>query len=119
ATRSRFGRTIVLYSDRHVRDLGYVDEFRAMEDEGFLFLPTITGDEPEDAWAGLRGRVGRFLEPDAYAELTGAPLDPARCQVFLCGNPQMVVDVQEQLAPLGFKRHRKREPGQLHMEKYW
>lgn len=118
-TRARFGRTIILYSDRHVRDLGYVEEFRSLEDEGFLFLPTITGDEPPDAWDGLRGRVNRFLEPAAYEELTGKPLTPERCQVFLCGNPQMIVDVQEALAGLGFQRHRKRDPGQLHMEKYW
>lgn len=119
SARARFGRTIILYSDRHVRDLGYVEEFRSQEDEGFLFLPTITGDEPPDAWDGLRGRVHRFLEPAAYEELTGKPLTPERCQVFLCGNPQMIVDVQEALRPLGFQRHRKRDPGQVHMEKYW
>ena len=119
STRARFGRTIILYSDRHVRDLGYLEEFRAMEDDGFRFFPTITGDEPAEAWEGLRGRVNRFLEPETYEQLTGQPLTPERCQVFLCGNPQMVVDVQEMLSPLGFQRHRKREPGQLHMEKYW
>ena len=119
ASRERFGRTIILYSDRYVRDLGYVDEFRSMEDDTFRFLPTITGQEPVEAWDGLRGRVSRFLEPGAYEELTGEPLTPERCQVFLCGNPQMIVDVQESLTALGFQRHRKRDPGQLHMEKYW
>ncbi|MDG1985736.1 MAG: ferredoxin--NADP reductase, partial [Planctomycetota bacterium] len=99
STRARFGRTIILYSDRHVRDLGYLEEFRAMEDEGFRFFPTITGDEPAEAWEGLRGRVNRFLEPETYEQLTGQPLTPERCQVFLCGNPQMVVDVQEMLSP--------------------
>ncbi len=119
SARARFGRTIILYSDRYVRDLGYVEEFREMEDESFRFFPTITGQEPADAWDGLRGRVNKFLEPEAYEALTGKPLSPDRCQIFLCGNPQMIVDVQEKLAPLGFQRHRKRDPGQLHMEKYW
>ena len=119
--RARFGRTILLYSDRYVKDLGYLDEFRELEreDPTFHFFPTITGPEPEEAWAGLRGRVNTFLVPDKYEALTGKPLTPERCQLFLCGNPQMIVDVQEALTPLGFQRHRKRDPGQLHMEKYW
>lgn len=119
--RSRFGRTILLYSDRYVKDLGYLDEFRqlAEEDPDFLFFPTITGKEPEEAWSGLRGRVQTHLVPEAYEALTGRPLTPERCQMFMCGNPQMIVDVQEALEPLGFKKHRKRDPGQLHMEKYW
>jgi ferredoxin--NADP+ reductase len=119
--RSRFGRTILLYSDRYVKDLGYIDEFRALEqeDETFLFFPTITGPEPEEAWSGLRGRVQTHLVPAAYERLTGKPLSPERCQLYLCGNPQMIVDVQSALEPLGFKKHRKRDPGQLHMEKYW
>ncbi|MEM6673187.1 MAG: ferredoxin--NADP reductase [Planctomycetota bacterium] len=119
--RARFGRTVLLYSDRYVKDLGYIDEFRALEHEDptVLFFPTITGLEPEEAWGGLRGRVQMHLAPEAYETLTGKPLTPERCQLFLCGNPQMIVDVQAALEPLGFKKHRKRDPGQLHMEKYW
>jgi len=119
--RARFGRTILLYSDRYVKDLGYIDEFRALEQDepNFLFFPTITGPEPEEAWGGLRGRVNKHLVPDVYEALTGKPLTPERCQVFLCGNPQMIVDVQSTLEPFGFKKNRKRDPGQLHMEKYW
>lgn len=121
AHAKKFRRTILLYSDRHVRDLGYIEEFQelAARDSSFLFLPTITGKEPESAWTGLRGRVQQHLEPNAFESLTGAPLAPGRCQVFLCGNPKMVVEMQERLEALEFKRHRKREPGQLHLEKYW
>lgn len=119
--RSRFGRTILLYSDRHVHDLGYVEEFTelAANDDSFVFLPTITGNEPEEKWSGLRGRVQTHLVPEAYEALTGKPLTPERCQVFLCGNPKMILDVQENLGAFGFQKHKKREPGQLHMEKYW
>jgi len=119
--RARFGRTILLYSDRYVKDLGYIDEFRELADgdESLLFLPTITGPEPDEAWSGLRGRVNTYLVPDSYERLTGKPLTPDRCQLFMCGNPQMILDVQAALEPIGFKKNRKRDPGQLHMEKYW
>lgn len=119
--RARFGRVLLFYSDRNVADLGYVDEFRALEreDPAFRFFPTITRKRPDEHWDGLTGRVQTLLTPERYLELTGAPLSPERCQVFLCGNPQMIVDLQASLEDLGFVRHRKREPGQLHMEKYW
>lgn len=115
----RFGRVVMMYSDRYAKDLGHVDEFRAMEAQGerFRFLPTVTREE--GPWDGLRGRVQQHLKPDAYEELTGKPLTPDRVQVFLCGNPAMIKDVQETLEGIGFAKHKKREPGQLHMEKYW
>ncbi len=121
AQRSRFGRTILIYSDRYVHDLGYIEEFQEMaaEDDSFLFFPTVTGDVPEDQWDGLRGRVQNHLEPAAYEALTGGSLTKDRCQVFLCGNPLMVKTVQASLEDLGMTRHKKREPGQIHMEKYW
>ncbi|QDV06880.1 Ferredoxin--NADP reductase [Planctomycetes bacterium Poly30] len=119
--RARFGRTILFYSDRYLKDLGYLDELQRMadEDDSFLFFPTLTGDVAESEWSGLRGRVQKHLAPAAYEALTGKPLTKERCQVFLCGNPKMVATVQEDLEALGMARHRKREPGQIHMEKYW
>ncbi|MEC8495708.1 MAG: ferredoxin--NADP reductase, partial [Planctomycetota bacterium] len=121
STRERFGRVLLFYSDRNSEDLGYLEEFRALEAGGshFRFFPTITRMRDDEEWSGLTGRVQQHLTPAAYEALTGAALDPARCQVFLCGNPQMVVEVRQALEELDFKRHRKREPGQLHMEKYW
>lgn len=117
----RFGRVVLLYSDRYVHDLGYVEEFEefAAKNDRFLFFPTITGDVPEADWSGLRGRVQTFLTQEAYEGLTGAPLTRERCQVYLCGNPKMVIDVQASLEGYGFAKHKKREPGQIHVEKYW
>ncbi len=117
----RFGRVILLYSDRYVHDLGYIEEFEALakKNDRFHFFPTITGDVPESDWAGLRGRVQTFLTQEAYERLTGKPLTPDRAQVYLCGNPKMVIDVQASLEGYGFVKHKKREPGQIHMEKYW
>jgi ferredoxin--NADP+ reductase len=119
--RARFGRTILVYSDRFVHDLGYIDEFNALaeKDDTFHFFPTVTGDVPSSEWSGLRGRVQTHLKGDAYEALTGRPLTKDRCQVFLCGNPAMVATMQENLESIGMARHKKREPGQIHMEKYW
>lgn len=118
---SRFGRVVLLYSERFVKDLGHYDEFlaRTEEDSRFLFLPTVTREERGDHWRGLHGRVNVHLAADAYKEITGGDLTPARCQIYLCGNPDMIRDVQGDLEARGFRKHRRREPGQLHVEKYW
>jgi ferredoxin--NADP+ reductase len=121
-TRERYGRVLLFYTDRTRPDLGYVDEFAALaarEPDRFLFLPSLTREPVDSPWTGLRGRVQHLLTAERYLTLTGAPLTPERCQVFLCGNPQMILEVQGQLEALGFRKHRKREPGQLHIEKYW
>lgn len=120
-TRKRFRRVILMYTDRTRPELGYVEEFEALakRDPGFVFLPSLTREPEGSPWRGLRGRIQHFLTPAKYQELTGKPLTPERCQVFLCGNPQMIVEVQTQLEQHGFRKHRKKEPGQLHIEKYW
>jgi len=120
-TRERYRRVVLMYTDRTRPDLGYVEEFEALarRDKDFIFLPSLTREPAGSGWEGLRGRLQQFLTPDQYLELTGEPLLPERCQVFLCGNPQMIVEVQAQLEQHGFKKHRKKEPGQLHIEKYW
>lgn len=115
----RFRRIVLVYSDRTPADIGHAEEFEALaaEREGFTFLPTLT--RADDAWDGLRGRVQGHLAPEAFTALLDAELDPERVQVFLCGNPEMVTQVVADLDALGFKKHRKREPGQVHFEKYW
>ncbi len=121
-TWERFGRILLFYTDRTQPELGYVEEFRELERTRpgrFQFLPSLTREPAGSSWNGLRGRIQHFLTPEAYRELTGAPLAPERCQVFLCGNPTMILEVQAQLEQHGFRKHRKKEPGQLHIEKYW
>jgi hypothetical protein len=39
--------------------------------------------------------------------------------VLLCGNPAMIQDMQVTLESEGFKLHKKRDPGNIHFEKYW
>jgi len=62
--------------------------------------------------------LARFNE--AMAEETeDKPLDPERCHVFLCGNPEMIQTCREPLEQLGFVVHSRARPGNLHFERYW
>ena len=117
----RWKRCVLLESAQTAADLGYRAELEriARRDPGFAYHPTLTREPERSPWPGLRGRIQSFLEPDAFQRLSDHPLDPARWQVLLCGNPEMIASVTELLARSGFRRHRRREPGQIHAERYW
>ena len=91
----------------------------ARESADFSYHPTLTREPPESGWRGLRGRVQDSLSPEAFQRLTQEPLVPTRWQVMLCGNPGMIASVTAQLSDLGFQRHHRRSPGQIHTERYW
>jgi ferredoxin--NADP+ reductase len=116
-------RKLVLFDGcRLVRDLGYLDEFNhhAAHDPSLLYLPTVTREPDSTDWPGLRGRVTTYLEPDAFKKLTGEPLTPENCSVFLCGNPAMIDQIEASLTEIGFAVNNRECPdGTLHFERYW
>lgn len=118
---ARWRRCLLLESARTAADLGYRSELERIvrEDPSFSYHPTLTREPQPSAWPGLHGRLQSLLEPDAFQRLSQLPLDPARWQVLLCGNPEMIASVTELLSRFGFRRHRRREPGQIHTERYW
>ncbi|RMF77912.1 MAG: ferredoxin--NADP reductase [Planctomycetota bacterium] len=115
---NRWRRAVIINGVRHARDLAYREELEtyAREDPNFTYIPVVSRD---DDWPGVRGRVPATLEAETYLKLVGAPLDPGQCHVYLCGNPQMIDDVEAMLLKRGFKTHKKREPGNIHLERYW
>lgn len=117
----RWRRCVVVHGARNVSELGYRDELtaRAAGDPSLTYLPLVTREPEGAAWTGLRGRVQSVLEGDAWARAVGAPLDPASWHVFLCGNPEMIDDLDARLKALGFTHHRRSAPGNLHFERYW
>ena len=59
------------------------------------------------------------MEAGAYEAIVGAPLDPLSTHVYLCGNPDMVQDLRQQLLGLGFSLATRTHKGNLHVERYW
>jgi ferredoxin--NADP+ reductase len=120
APEPRWSRAVVIHGVRHPEELGYRSEIeaRARTDARVTYVPVVSRATTTE-WSGLAGRVQRVLEPDAFRAATGETLAPDRHHVFLCGNPDMIRDVRAQLEPLGFRLDTVREPGALHLEKYW
>jgi ferredoxin--NADP+ reductase len=115
-------RFAVIHGARYSQDLGYRSElFHLQRDHrNFLYLPVITRPEADpEPWQGATGHLQEFWRTSPLARAWGAPPTPADTDFFLCGNPGMVEAMQGILATEGFAEHSRKQPGQVHFEKYW
>jgi len=139
--RGHRGRILSAVCVRHRADLGYLDVHRELEQRypQYRYLP-LTTREPENIDAARLDYVGKQYLQDALRtgrleEELGAPLEPDRTHVWLCGNPDMIglpppaprgkpslplpggmVDL---LTARGFRLDRPEARGNIHFEKYW
>jgi ferredoxin--NADP+ reductase len=119
--QSRWRRLVLINGVRRAADLGFRAELEAVarEDPSVVYIPVVGRDADELDYHGLRGRVQDALERQTYEQCVGAPLDPQRCDVFLCGNPAMIDSVASLLESRGFTVDRRETRGNLHFERYW
>ncbi len=115
-------RVAVLHGARHSWDLGYSAELTTLSRHvpRFLYVPAVSRPKEELVeWRGETGHVQQLWSRGLLAKHWGGEPQPTDTHVFLCGNPAMVEDALKVLAERGFKEHTRREPGQIHVEKYW
>ena len=87
------------YGGRSLRELFYVDEFRAIEAEfpNFQFNIALSDALPEDNWTGYEGFIHQVLL-DNYLKDHAAPED---IEYYICGPPMMNAAVFKMLDDLG------------------
>lgn len=108
------GRAItLLHGVRYSPDLAYRAELLELERSrgGFSYHAIVSRDDPK--WSGPRGYVQSFFDDGTVRVNTETD------HVFMCGNPAMIDDLQLQLEKLGMTVHGKKNPGNIHVEKYW
>jgi ferredoxin--NADP+ reductase len=104
-------RTVVLHGCSHVHELGYRTYLERLEREGtypVTYVPTISRPrDPRNArWGGRAGRV----ESVVVAVCRDLGLEPDRTVVYICGNPEMILNVESELIGRGFPEfHVKKE----------
>jgi ferredoxin--NADP+ reductase len=104
-------RTVVLHGCSYVDELGYRDELEAHERDGtypLRYVPTISRpNDPRNAeWPGRTGRVEAVVESVCH----DLGLRPDRTVVYICGNPEMILNVERVLMDRGFPEfHVKKE----------
>lgn len=111
----------IIHGARYSWDLGYRPELEsyAARFKNIRYLPTISRPDVDPAWGGDHGRVQRWLEAHDFDQRFGFALRPEACHVFLCGNPGMIEEATTLLTGLGYVEATRKQPGNLHVEKYW
>jgi len=119
--QNRWNRFVVVHGARYSQDLGYSEELQQLskDDSSVFYIPSVTREASGSTWSGARGRVTDILFSDVYKQHTGSLLTPEQCQVFLCGNPEMIDTAEKLLCDNGFQLHSKKNPGNIHLERYW
>jgi ferredoxin--NADP+ reductase len=116
----RFERIVVVHGARERAHLAYRGELEALvasRGGQLVYAPLVSREEPGPG--ALKGRVTDALVSGALEARAGLSLSAERAHVMLCGNPQMIDDVEHALEARGLRRHRKRSPGHMTFERYW
>jgi ferredoxin--NADP+ reductase len=96
-------RTVMLNGSSYADELGYQDILESWERDGTYpvkYVPTVSrsNDPRNAAWNGRTGRAEAVLM-DVVRDLE---LEPAQTVVYICGNPDMIINAEELLLNAGF-----------------
>jgi len=114
---SRYRRVMLVHGVRHAPELVYrelIDSIRREKGAAFVYVPLASRERVPGA---LEGRIPAAIG-DGRLEAAAVPIRPDS-QFMLCGNPDMLKDVQAALATRGLRKHRRRAPGQITVESFW
>ncbi len=115
-------RFAVLHGARHSWDLGYRGELMTLQRlcGNFTYIPTISrASEETTVWGGATGYIQDLWRSDPLTPRWGFRPSPGDTHLFLCGNPAMIDDMVKMLAEEGYREHKLRRPGEIHVERYW
>ena len=108
----QYKEVTLIHGIRYMTDFAYADELADLtKTKPFRYLSIVS--RPEDNWTGEKGYVQDLIKRNIVTPA------PSTDHVLLCGNPGMINDVSNLLIEKGYKEHHRREPGNLHIEKYW
>ena len=109
----RFKNVVVVHAVRKADELTYRDVIAATPAKYVSFVSRET--QP----GSLAGRIPAAIADGRLETAAGVKLAPETSHVMLCGNPDMLKDVQSVLAARGLKKHRRRAPGHITVESFW
>jgi Na+-transporting NADH:ubiquinone oxidoreductase subunit F len=90
------------YGGRSLRELFYIDHFRAIEKKfsNFKFHIALSEPQPEDNW---KGPVG-FIHTVTLDHYLKDHEDPTEIEYYMCGPPPMIAAVNHMLYDLGVEK---------------
>ncbi|HEB81643.1 MAG TPA: ferredoxin--NADP reductase [Gammaproteobacteria bacterium] len=114
----RFDKVVLAYSVRDSSELAYRRQIAEIEEarpQQFRFIPCITRESVEDC---LNERIPAAIESGNLEKNAGIRISRDDSHIMMCGNSAMITSVSELLQQRGLKKHLRREPGQVTVEKY-
>jgi len=102
-------------------DLGYSSELQLLESisDRFKYIPTILEPDKEaTTWMGDTRFVQDMWAAGVIEEAFDGKPTPDNTHIFLCGNPKMVESMFVHLEADGFTEHKRKSPGQIHIESW-
>ncbi len=115
-------KIVVIQGARHSWDLGYRSELATLDRmlRNFHYIPSITSPAEElIPWGGETGYIQDIWGSGLIASVWAQEPTPENSHIFLCGNPGMIKETLPLLERGGFREHTRKEPGEVHLEKYW
>jgi ferredoxin--NADP+ reductase len=119
AVWNRFPKIVLVHGVRFASDLGYLEElsqFAHQYPDRFHFVPVISRQSVEGS---ISGRITTAIESGALEAKVGIAMQATNSAVMMCGNPQMLDDVEIQLHSRGMTKHKAKAPGNYVVERYW
>jgi ferredoxin/flavodoxin---NADP+ reductase len=114
----RFDRVVFVHGVRTHAELGYRAELEAAtRDERVSYVPLVTREAPTAGVAS--GRIPGLLLNGELERAARLSLNVEKTHALLCGNPDMIAESVVALEQRGLRRHKRREPGHITLEKYW
>lgn len=116
---NKFQKVVVVHGVRHARDLAYQDEFDQYHREkgdAFCYIPAVSRETIAN---GISGRITTALANGELAQRGGVPITKDTSTFMLCGNPDMLDEMENTLVEAGLHRHKAKNPGQIVVERYW
>jgi ferredoxin--NADP+ reductase len=115
----RFQRVVLVHAARTPDELTYrraIARIAEAEPKRFTYIPFLSRESADYA---LAGRIPQAIADGRLEARASLGFDAALAHVMLCGNPAMVTDASAALTARGFRKHKRKEPGQISMETYW
>lgn len=115
----RYSKVVLVHGVRHASDLAYLDELeetKARFPGRFKSTAVVSRAEVPGT---ISGRITTAIEKGTLESAVDVPLRPENSVVMMCGNPQMLDDVEALLGARGMHRHKKSNPGHIVVERYW
>lgn len=109
----RFKNVVVVHAVRHASELAYRELIEGTRARYVSFVSR------QAAAGSLSGRIPAAITDGRLEKAAGIALEPDTSHVMLCGNPQMLKDVQAVLVARGMRKHRRRTPGHITVESFW